>query len=217
MKIPPTVSRPATLFSKVYVDVMHMPLSHGCTYIAAARDDLSGASEFRALTANTAESMRRFLEEQVIFRYGYIQQIVTDNGPEVQGAFRAMLKRYHMPQVTISPYNSSANGVVERGHFVLRESLSKLCGESEIHKWKDYLLYAQFAEQVTISSVTCQTLFFMLHRVEAVLPFDLAEATFMIDNYQDGISTAELLVLRMHQLQKQPEDLARAADHLAKA
>ncbi|KAF8574764.1 hypothetical protein K439DRAFT_1371611, partial [Ramaria rubella] len=30
---------------------------------------------------------------------------------------------YGIPQIHISPYNSQANGVVERGHFIIREAV----------------------------------------------------------------------------------------------
>jgi hypothetical protein len=53
MKIPITVSAPATVFTKIYVDVMDMTESHkGYKYIVCARDDLSRTSEGRALKKN---------------------------------------------------------------------------------------------------------------------------------------------------------------------
>ena len=46
---------------------------------------------------------------------------------------------------------------------------------------------------------------------------DLAEATFLVENIRSGISTSELLAVRMQQLHKHPEDVARAAKILKKA
>jgi len=88
MKIPVTISAPATIFTKVYVDVMDMTESiHGHKYIVCARDDLSRATECRALVKNDSISLMRFFWEQIYCRYGAIAQVVTDNGPEVKGAF----------------------------------------------------------------------------------------------------------------------------------
>src|SRR6202042_780272 len=98
-----------------------------------ARDDLSLAAEGRALRSNNATSMASFFWEQIFCRYGAVIQVVTDNGPEVEGAFKELLKRYRIPQTQISPYNKQANGVVERGHFTIRESLMKICGVSQKH------------------------------------------------------------------------------------
>jgi len=48
-----------------------------------------------------------------------VKQVVTDNGPEVEGAFRELLEKYQILQTKILPYNKQANGVVERGHFTI--------------------------------------------------------------------------------------------------
>ena len=47
-----------------------------------------------------------------------------------------------------------------------------------------------------------------------MLPFDLAEASFMSLKYQSGMSTAELLAERLRQLQKRAEDIAKIAETL---
>ena len=49
VELPLTVSTPTALFVKIYVDMMLMPKAHGYRYIVAARDDLSGKAEGRAL------------------------------------------------------------------------------------------------------------------------------------------------------------------------
>jgi hypothetical protein len=92
VQIPITVSTPATIFSKIYVDVMNMPTGGGYKFIVAARDDLSLAAEGRALRASNASSLASFFWEQIFCRYGAVRQVVTDNGPEVEGAFRELLK-----------------------------------------------------------------------------------------------------------------------------
>ena len=55
-----TISTPATLFTKIYVDVMCMPKSGNYRYIVVARDDLSRVSEGRVLRNNNAKSLARF-------------------------------------------------------------------------------------------------------------------------------------------------------------
>ena len=46
---------------------------------------------------------------------------------------------------------------------------------------------------------------------------DLIEATFLVENIRSGISTSELLAIRMRQLHKHPQDVERAAKILKKA
>ena len=195
---------------------MNMLTSGGFKFIVAARDDLSLAAEGRALRTNNAASMASFFWEQIFCRYGAVKQVVTDNGPEVEGAFKELLKRYRIPQTQISPYNKQANGVVGRGHFTIRESLMKSCGDKP-ESWVSQVLLAFFADKVSTSKVTGCSPFYMLHGVHPVLPFDLTEATFMIQGYQKGLSSSDLLALRIRHLQKRPEDLERAAQALVKA
>jgi hypothetical protein len=113
VEIPLTISVPTTLFSKIYVDVMHMPRAKGFKYIVAARDDLSGTCEAKPLRKANSKSLATFFWENIFCRYGAPQKVITDNGPEVQDAFDKLLKRLGIPQIRITPYNHHANGVVE--------------------------------------------------------------------------------------------------------
>jgi len=216
MRIPITVSTPATIFTKIYVDVMDMTESHhGYKYIVCARDDLSRASEGRALKNNDSISLMRFFWEQIYCRYGAIAEIVTDNGPEVKGAFDQLLRRLKIPQIRISAYNKQANGVVERGHFIIREAIMK----SVTHRkdWPTQVPIAFFADRVTVSKVTGFSAYYILHGIHPVLPVDLADSTFLVEGFRSGISSVDLLVLRMRQLERRQEDIDSAAKALAKA
>ena len=211
IETPLTISTPVTIFTKFYLDIMHMPKAKGYRYIVAARDDLSGACEARALKAATSRAVSQFLWEQIICRYGAIGEIVTDNGSETKGAFQILVKRYKIPHIRISPYNSKANGVVERGHFILREALVKAC-QGNIMRWPEMLPHAVFADRITIRKATGFSAFYLLHGVHPVLPFDLTEATFMVKGFYSGMAPEDLLALRIQQLQKKPADLLQASD-----
>jgi len=216
MHIPITVSTPSTIFVKVYIDIMHMPPAQGYKYIVLARDDLSQYVEGRPLKAPTAKALSKFFWEDLYCRYGAISQVTTNNGPEVQGAFSALMQKVNIPHVTISPYNSQANGVVERGHFILWEALVKACDDN-LTQWPQKIPQTLFADQVTTSRVTGFSTFYLVHGVRPVLPFDLAEATFMIDGFKSGMSSEDLLALRICQLERCPEDRERAVETLKEA
>jgi RNase H-like domain found in reverse transcriptase/Integrase zinc binding domain len=220
LELPPTISTPTTLFEKVYIDVMVMPPSAGFHFIVVAKDDLTGVTEARALRLNNSQSLAKFFWEQIYCRYGSIGHVVTDNGSEVKGAFEILLRRMRIPQVRISPYNKHANGVVERGHFTLREAIVKSSDKDKfgrIKNWHKQLDLAVFADRITVSSVTGYSPYFLLHGIHPLLPFDLSEATFMVDGFRSGLSTSELLTLRIRQLQRHQEDIEKAAETLKKA
>jgi len=220
IEVSPTISTPQALFEKVYIDVMHMPPSGGYQFIVAARDDLSGVTEVRALRSNNSQALSKFFWEQIYCRYGAIGQAVTDNGPEVKGAFEILLRRMNIPQVRITPYNKHANGAVERGHFILREAIVKTCKKDrngQIKNWHQHVELAAFADRITVSSVTGYSPYYLLHGTHPLLPFDLSEATFMTDGYRSGLSTSDLLSLRIQQLHRHPSDLEKAAQTLKQA
>lgn len=215
VEIPLVVSTPKNIFIKLHVDIMFMPKAKGYRYIVAARDDLSRASEGRALKKANADSLAQFFWEQILCRYGAVGQVVTDNGKEVEGAFTKLMMRYGIPQIKISAYNSKANGVVERGHFIIRESIVKAC-EGKISQWPEKVPGAFFADKITTSRSTGFSPYYLLHGMEPVLPLDLFEATFLVQGFTDNMSTEELLALRIRQLEKREEDISKAAALLAR-
>lgn len=83
--------------------------------------------------------------------------------------------------------------------------------------WPEKLAAALLADRVTVSRVTGFSPFQLLHGVDPVLPFDLAEATFMVSGFRTGMTTTELLTLRIRQLSKHPRDINRAKEALRKA
>ena len=124
MHQPITPSHPPRLFSKVYLDVMKMPKARGKHWIVACRDDLSGNTECKGITRDRAKIIAKFFLNRIILRYGMVQEVVTDNGPSFQKEFKKLLRNYGITQIKISPYNSQANGVVERGHYNMSEPTS---------------------------------------------------------------------------------------------
>jgi hypothetical protein len=98
MHIPVTVSQPRALFEKVHVDVMRMPPARGMNWIVLCRDDSSGVTEGRALPKDTSKQLAVFFREQILLRYGAIGEVVTDNGPSLQGAFERLTKEFNVRQ-----------------------------------------------------------------------------------------------------------------------
>lgn len=136
MEIPPTVSTPVHLFQKIYADIMQMPVgNNGYKFIIAARDDLSGICEARALTEATSQAIADFFWEQIYCRYGAPDRVVTDNGSEFLGAFKILLKRVGIKQVYISPYNKHANMeyMICASQTVLHSKMVHMQGSESYH------------------------------------------------------------------------------------
>ncbi|VDC02641.1 unnamed protein product [Peniophora sp. CBMAI 1063] len=209
-KLPPTISAPTRIWEKVYIDVMFMPKARNYRYIVAARDDLTRVTEGRALQTLSAENLAKFFWEQIYTRYGVISRVVTDNGSEVQKAFAWLMERLGVPHVKISPYNPRANGVVERGHFIMREAIVKAC-QGRIERWPDHVAAAFYADRITVSRQTGYSPYFLLHGRHPTLPMDLTEATFLGKPFDTHMSSVDLLAHRIRQVQRLPIDLQKAA------
>ena len=119
----------------------------------------------------------------------------------------------NIPQIRITPYNHHANGVVERGHFIIREALIKAC-KGKLTNWPLKVPEILFADQITVNRVTGFSPFQLLHATDPLLPLDLAKATFLVKEFISGMQTEDLLVMRARQLEKHPDDVAQAAETL---
>lgn len=180
---------------------MSMPKSFGYTHIAHGRCSLSAYPEFRILKTESGEALASWLYEDVICRWGALYEIVTDNGSVYLKALKILRDRYNLRHISISGYNSRANGIIERKHFDVRESLFK-AADGVQEKWVPTVHSVFWAERVTTRrSMGCSP-FFAAHGVHPILPFDIAEATYLMPAPDAVMTSQDLIVHRAISLQK---------------
>ena len=211
VRIPPTVAQPAPLFTKVYVDVLHLPPSNKFRYIIQARCSLTHYPEFRALRNQTAQTVGDWIFEDLLCRWGALYEIVTDNGAPIISACDHLAKKYKIQHIRISGYNSQANGIVERSHFDVRQSLYKAC-DGDQSKWARALPTVFWAERVTIRRRMGVSPFFAITGTHPVLPLDIVEATYLLPPPDAFLSTTELIARRAVELQKRHGQVAALRD-----
>jgi hypothetical protein len=217
LHIPPTVPLISKLFHKVHINTMLMPKAGRYWYIVQARCALTSYPEWHMLHSEKVVSLASFIFEDILCRWGPVSEIVTDNGPSFIQALEFLAERHGIRHIQISPYNSQANGIVERCHFDVQEAIMKSCDGEEAH-WPRTAHSVFWAERVTIQRSTGLSPYFMVHGIEPLFPFDLTEATFLVpipDTYR--ISTSALLAFRMRQLQKRIEDLESIKERVLKS
>jgi hypothetical protein len=146
--IPPVVATPAPIFTKAYINTMHMLPSGAYKYIVQARCSLPYYPEFRMLRAETARTLGDWIYEDILCWWGSLREIVTDNGPAFLKAMEYLSKRYHLNHIRISGYNSRANGTVERSHFDVCQSLFKVI-DGDQKRWSLGVYSVFWAERVT--------------------------------------------------------------------
>ena len=216
VRIPPVVPFPTPLFRKAYIDTMHMTPAGGFKYIIQARCSLTAWPEWRALCSETGTTIGRFIFEEILCRWGAVEEIVTDNGSAYIAAMDWLSTKYGIRHIRISAYNSRANGIVERQHRTIRDSLLKTCGD-DASKWPVQAPHVFWADRVTTRKSTGYSPFYMAHSVKPILPFDLTLATFLVLNLTTPLSTAKLIAAPARQLQARESDLASIRDNIIKS
>lgn len=204
--IPPVVAEVPTLFRRANIDTMMMPPANKFRYIVQARCSLTSWPEWRPLRRENQQTLGDFIFEEILCRWGGVEEIVTDNGTPFIAAVDYLAERYGIRHIRISAYNKQANGAVETKHFDVREALMKLCDNEERY-WYKVAHFVFWAERATIRRTIGYSPYFMAHGVEAILPLDISEATYLLPAIETTLSTTELIMMRARQLQKRPDDL----------
>ncbi|RDB26457.1 hypothetical protein Hypma_006024 [Hypsizygus marmoreus] len=192
-----------------------MPEARQLRYVVHARCALSTWPEWRMLQSEKAEVIGLFIFEEILCRWGAVEEIVTDNGKNYIAAVEWLAEKYHIHHIQISPYNSQANGIIERRHFDVHESMIK-AADGIPSKWPDTAHSVFWAERVTTQKHTGYSPYYIAHGLEPLFPFNLAEATYLAPTPDDLLSTTDLIISRAIALQKRPHDIARETLNLAR-
>lgn len=194
------------LREKVHIDTFYMPRHSGYRYVVHAVCSLTAWPEAKALKKENGRTIGNFIFEHILCRFGAVAEIVTDNGLPFINALDYLSEKFHINHIKISPYNSQAQGVVERAHFGLRESLVKLCGR-RLNKWPELLDYALWSQRITTKKGLGYSPYYMVHGVEPQFPFDFEEASWLAPGLVKPVATSTLIAIRARQLEKRSEDI----------
>ena len=203
VEIPPTVTHTPSIFQRLHADTVHMtPKSNGCKYIVHGRCALSSWVEGRPLKAETARTVGIWLFEEVICRWGCLEEIITDNGSVFLAAVKWLEEKYGIKGIRISPYNSKANGRIERPHWDVIQMLTKCCGPKNLSKWYWFFYQVLWADRITVRKRFGCSPFFMVTGAHPILPLDVQEATWLVKLPDRMLTTEELIGYRARALAK---------------
>ncbi|KAJ2926604.1 hypothetical protein H1R20_g10492, partial [Candolleomyces eurysporus] len=126
---------------------------------------------------------------------------IVHGSPSFEKATAWLQKKYGIKGIKISPYNSQANGRVERPHYDIRDMLFKATG-GKTHQWFWYLPHVLWADRITARKRFGVSPFFILTGAEPVVPLDIQEATWLVEPPSGPLTTAELIGQRAKALAK---------------
>ena len=126
---------PAKRFDHWNVDLVTMPNSNGYSHLLTAVDRFSRWPIAVPLQDTTASSVADAFAQNIVANYGVPSSITTDNGSQFTSAIWTQLMRtWSIKSHFTTAYHPESNGLVERFHRRLKESMIAL-GSEEPNDW----------------------------------------------------------------------------------
>ena len=187
---------------------MHLPASRSYKYLVQGRCSLTHYPEFRMLRSENAQAIGDWIFEDILCRWGALTEIVTDNGPAFVKALKHLAKRYKIHHIRISGYNSHANGIVERTHFDVRQSLYK-AADGDAARWSQVAHSVFWAEHITTRKHMGCSPYFAVTGSQPIIPLDITEATYLQAPSTSMLSMTDLIARHAIALQKRSKDISK--------
>ena len=129
---------PSKRFQHWNVDIVSLPTSNGFKYLLTAVDRLTRWPLAIPMKDITAASVIDAFTHGLISTFGVPESVTTDNGSQFTSSiWRQLLDTWGIRAHFTTPYHPQSNGLVERFHRRLKESLNALGSEEPDHWfWK---------------------------------------------------------------------------------
>jgi hypothetical protein len=171
---------------------MHLPTSGGFTRIIIGRCAIINYPEWRMLRRKTYKTVREWIWQDIICRWGTLVEIITDNGPPIIKAVEYLATKYHLNHIQISGYNSRANSIVEHGHFDVQQALFK-AADGDQSKWSQVAHSVFWSDRVTTCKRMGVSPYFALTSTPPLIPLNIIEATYLSPPPTSILSTTNLI------------------------
>ena len=159
-------------FNRIAIDLMGpFPVTRsGKKYIFVAVDIFSHWVEIAALTDKTTINVAKALVNNIIYRHGSVQEIISDQGSEFNSALIAdICELLEIKKLVTSAYHPSSNGMVERINQEVTTSLRTI-RDGNPTDWDSYLPQVQFFLNSAHHGSIADSPFFIIYGRDPVLP-----------------------------------------------
>ena len=126
---------PQRRFAHIHADLVTMPVSNGFNHLLTIIDRFTRWPAAIPIKDISAESVIDALSLNWISQHGVPETITTDRGGQVTSEiWKQLLQTWGIKHNTTTAYHPQSNGLVERLHRRLKESLIALC-KTERDRW----------------------------------------------------------------------------------
>jgi hypothetical protein len=116
--------------------------------------------------------VKRFIEKDLICRYGPLEKLVTDNAYNVNGKMILVLcTKWKIKHSNSSPYRLKMNGAMEAANKNIKRIIQKMV--LTYRDWHEMLPFALHAFRTTVRTSTGTTLYSLVYGMEAVMPLEV--------------------------------------------
>jgi transposase InsO family protein len=178
------IQPPEGVWQLVAMD-FHGPINpasqRGNKYIITLTDILSKFMVTKAVRDNSAQTVVRFLKEDIISKFGTPRCILTDNGTHFTSSLtNELIKQIGATHLYSTPYHPQSNGQIERFNSTMDAKIAALSNSRKTN-WDDQLSLVTFNYNTSIHSSTKQIPFEMMYGRKPVLPFDHQDTNVTLD------------------------------------
>ena len=141
---------PHRRFAHVHADLVSMPISNGCNHLLTLIDRFTRWPMAIPIQDINAETIVDAFSHNWVSLYGVPEVITTDRGSQFTSQiWTQLMKTWGTKHITTTAYHPESNGMVERLHRRLKESLIAL-GQDERNSWYWKLPMTMLALRTTI-------------------------------------------------------------------
>ncbi len=127
----------------------------GNKYILVAIDHYFKWCEAKAVVDHGAKTTARFLEDDLICRYGVPKFVLTDNGGEWGAEFEVMCRDYAIQHQRTAPQWPQCNGMAERMIKTLKHGITILASNpANVNCWDEHLAKVLFGYRCGVQAST---------------------------------------------------------------
>jgi transposase InsO family protein len=142
-------------------------------YILVATKYVTKWAEAIATKIDNADTVAKFLYENIITRFGCPKEIVSDRGTHfINSTIEQLLSKYMIKHRKLTPYHPRANGQTEKTNGILCKIITKTVQGSNTD-WDQRVFDALWAYRTAYKVTTKHTPFQLVYGQEAILPIEL--------------------------------------------
>ena len=118
-----------------------------------------------------AKHVAWFIENNIIYRFGVPQEIISNNGSHFKGEVRKITELYNIEHHKSSPYRPQTNRAVEATNKNIKNILTKMAVTYK--DWAEKLPFALWGYRTSICASIGATPYSLVYGSEVVLPTEV--------------------------------------------